>query len=78
MRGWYKDAVELPPPPARVSPATMMAEREDLYRHVPPPEDPIPVEDLPFLVDDDIPEDKEIAWAVRKLFLNRSGSLSGM
>ena len=33
---------------------------------------------FPFLVDDSIPEDEEIAWAVLRLCLNRSGSPSGM
>ena len=53
---------------------------EDLYCHVPPPVDPIPVGDhpFPFLVDDNILEDEEISWAVRRLCLNRSGGPSGM
>ena len=62
MRGWYKDAVDRPPPPSRVALTTMTAKREELYRHAPPPGDPIPVGDLPFLVDDEILEDEEIIW----------------
>ena len=60
MQGWYKDAVDHPPPLARVALATMTAEREDLYRHVPSSGEPIPVEDppFPFLVNDSIPEDE--------------------
>ena len=61
MQGWYKDAIEHPPPPSIVSLAKMTGEREELYRHVPSPGEPIPVGDLTFLVDDDIPEDEEIA-----------------
>ena len=38
----------------------------------------MPVGDLPFLVDDDIPEDEDIAWAVCRLCLNRSVGPSGM
>ena len=45
----------------------MTLEMEDLYRHVPPLVDPIPVGDLPFLVNDIIPEDEEITWAVRRI-----------
>ena len=66
------------PPAARVALATTTAEREDIYRHVPPPGETIPVGDFCFFVDDDIPEDEEIAWAVHRLCLNRSGGSSGM
>ena len=45
MRGWYKDAVDHPPPPARVDVSTMTTEREEIYRHVPSPGEPIPVGD---------------------------------
>ena len=48
-----------------------------LYK-VPFPEDPIPVRDLSFLVDYDIPEDEDITWAVRRLCLNCLGRPSGM
>ena len=34
--------------------------------------------DLPFSVVDEIPEDEDIDWEVRRLHLNRSGGLSGM
>ena len=70
--------MDRPPPPARVAIATMTAERVELYRHVPPLGQPIPVGVQPFLVDDSILEDEEIAWAVRRLRLNRSGDQSGM
>ena len=72
------DAVDRPPPPAIVDVATMKAERVKLYRRVPPMGQPIPVGVQPFVVDDSIPEDKEIAWAVRRLRLNRSDSQLGM
>ena len=58
----------------------MIVEREELYRHVPSPVEPIPTEDppFPFSVDDSIPEYEEISWSVRRLCLNRSGIPSGM
>ena len=56
----------------------MTAEREEICRHVPPLGEPIPVGDLPLLVDDYIPEDEEIAWAVCRLLLNCLGGPSGM
>ena len=55
MRGRYKAAVDFCPPPSRVALAKITAKREDLYQHVPLPGDPIPVGDILFLVDDEIP-----------------------
>ena len=55
MRGWYKAAVNRPPPPARVDLATMTKEREELYWQVLLSGDPIPVGELPLLVDYGIP-----------------------
>ena len=40
--------------------------------------DPIPVGDLPLLVDYEIPEDEEISWEVRRIFLNHLEGLSVM
>ena len=59
------------PPPYRVAIATMTEERVELYRHVPPPGQPIHVEVHPFMVEDSILEEEDIAWAVRRLHLNR-------
>ena len=58
----------------------MTVEREEIYRHVPSPADPIPMGEttFPFFVDDSIPEDEEIDWSVRRLCLNCSGGSSGM
>ena len=74
MREWYRAAVDCTPTPARVALATMTVERGELYRNVPPPGDPIPVREIPFLVDDYIPGYEDTAWAVRRLRLNRMGS----
>ena len=72
MRVWYKDAVDRPPPPSILAPAKMTSEREDLYRNFRPPVELIPLRKPPFhlLVDDSIPEDEDIDWAVRRLRLN--------
>ena len=78
MRGCYKDALDRPPPPAKVSLATMISEREELYRNFPSPGETIPVRYLPFSVDAGIPENEDISWAVRKLRLNRLGGPSGI
>ena len=55
IQGWYKATVECAPLSHRVALATIMAEREELYRNIPPLGEPIPVEDLPLMVDDYIP-----------------------
>ena len=78
MWGCYKAAVDRPPPPSRVDLSTMTAERGEIYQNVPLPGYPIPVGDLPFLVDDDISEDEEITWALCRLCLNRFGGPSGI
>ena len=48
-----------------------------MYRYVPLPGKPIPVGVQPFLVDESIPEDKEIACYVRRICLNRLGGPLG-
>ena len=68
--------MDRPLPPDRVIITTIMAERVEIYWHVTPPVQPIPVGLHPFLVDDSIPEYEEIAWAVRRLRLNSSGGPS--
>ena len=55
MRVWYKYTLDRPPPPARVDLATMTKEREELYWQVLLSGDPIPVGELPLLVDYGIP-----------------------
>ena len=62
MRGWYKDAVDHPPPPSRVTIYHMMAEWVELYRHVPFSGQPIPVVVTPLHIDKLVPKDKEITW----------------
>ena len=62
MCEWYKESVDRHSPPARVALATILAEREELYRHVPLPGEPIPVEEplFPLSVDDSILENEYI------------------
>ena len=44
-----------------------------MYSRVPPPGDSIPVEIEPFEVEDGVPDEGEIKWAVKRLRNNRSG-----
>ena len=78
MRGWYRDALDCPPPPARVSIATMTVERVEMFWHIPMLGHPITVGVQLFPVEKSIPEEEDIAWLVRRLLLNCSGSLPGM
>ena len=74
IQGWYKATVDCGPPPARVTLARITAERVTLYSSVPPPGENIPVIIQLFLVDDSVPEEGEIEWAVKRLCNNRSGA----
>ena len=53
-------------------------ERVALYSRVPPPGDSIPVEIELFEVEDGVPDEGEIEWAVKRLRNNRSGWPSQM
>ena len=78
IKGWYKAAVDCAPPPARVTLEQITAERVALYSYVPPPGENIPISIRPFLVDESVPEEDEIEWAVKRLCNNRSRGPSGM
>ena len=67
-----------PLPPVRVAIANMKADQVNLYCQVPSLGQPIPVGVYPLLMEYSILEDKEISWAVRRLFLNRLGGPSVM
>ena len=59
-KGWYRSAVDCAPPPARVTLEWITAERMDLYHHVPPPGENIPVSVEPFQVEYSVPTKDEI------------------
>ena len=72
MKGWYKDAVNRAPPPARATLERITAERVELYSQVPSPGDNILVTVNPSEIDDSVPTEDEIAEAFTKLQRNRS------
>ena len=79
LLGWSKAAVDRAPPPARATLKGVTAERVALYSRVPPPPgDNIPVTIEPFAVEDGVPEEEEIEWAVKRLQNNRAGGPSRM
>ena len=55
-----------------------MAERVELYSYVPPPGANIPISVEPFPVDDSVPTEDKIEWAVKQLQNQHSGGPSGM
>ena len=78
MKGWYKAEVNRAPPTARETLERITAERVEMNSYVPPPGENIPVTVTPLDVDDLVPNEDEIAEAVKKLRRNRSGGASGM
>ena len=61
-----------PPPPSRVTIERMAVDSVDLYRHMPPPGQTILVDMTPLPVKYSVTVKDEIAWAVRRICLNRS------
>ena len=78
LQGWYKAAVDRAPPPARATLKRVTAEWVALYSRVPPTGYSIPVNIEPFAVEDGVPEEGEIEWAVKCQQNNRAGGLSRM
>ena len=70
--------VDRDPPPARVKLERITAERVDLYRYVPPPGSNIPIYVEPFPVEDSVPTEDKIEWAVKRIQNHRSGWNSRM
>ena len=67
MKGWYKAAFDRAPPPDQVTLKRITAERVDLYCQVPPPGENIPVSVQTFQVEDSVPIEDNIEWAVRNI-----------
>ena len=73
LQRWYKAAVDRAPPPARAMLKRVTAERVTLYSWIPPPGNTIPVTMEPLAVEDGVPTEAEIEWAVKCLRNNRAG-----
>ena len=73
MKGWYRAVVDCALPPTWGTLKQITAERVNLYRYMPSPGDNIPVfiELLP--VDDSLPMEDEIKWAVTRPQNHHSG-----
>ena len=78
IKGWYRDSVNRMPPPAQVTLDWIMAERLDIYCHVPSPGGNIPVSVETFQVEESVPTEDKIEWLVKRLINHRSGGPSGI
>ena len=77
LKGWYTTALGRPPKPCHNSMDKQTVEREELYRKVFPPGDPIPINVGTFDLDDSIPEDAEIRVVVAGSAMTELGETSG-
>ena len=75
---WYRAAEDRALKPCYESMAKQTAEREELYRKVIPPGDPIPINVDPYEVQDEVPGDMEIRAKVKDLRNGRAGGASKM
>ena len=78
IKGLYWSAVDRSPPPAWVTLKQITAERVDIYSYVPPQGENIPISVEPFPVDNSVPTEDEIEWAVKRLRNHHSRGPSGM
>jgi hypothetical protein len=77
LKGWYTAASDRLPKPCHASMDKQTAEIVELYRKVPPPGDPIPINVEPFDLDDSIPEDAAIREVVAGLKMAELGEVAG-
>ena len=65
IKEWYKAVVDRATPPARVTLERITAERVELYSYVSPPGTNIPISVEPLPVDDLLPTEEDIEWALK-------------
>ena len=78
MKGWCKVVAGCALPPARLTIKWITAERVALHNHIPPQGENIPISVDHFPLDDSVPMEDDIKWAVRRLRDNCSSSPSGI
>ena len=76
MKGWYKIMAGRTLPPARLTIERVTEERAALHHHIPPPGKNIPISIYPFPLDESVPMEDDIEWAVQKMRDKRSGGPS--
>jgi hypothetical protein len=78
LQSWYKHAGDRPPRPTRLDIRKVTNEYKELYQRNPPIEDPIDAHVAPFSINDDIPDNSEIATAIRQLKNGKAPGPSGL
>lgn len=78
FKGWYKHAGDRPSKPSRMDMAQVTNEFHDLYQKRTPPGEPIPILVSPFDVNDQVPDEKEIEEAVRRMRRGKAPGPSGL
>jgi hypothetical protein len=79
LKHWYKHASDRPPKPTRLDLQTISNEYRTLYSQIQPPDEPLNIHiPAPYDIDDTIPDEKEIATAVRQLKNGRVPGPSGI
>ena len=78
IKGWYRATVDYALPSTWVTLEWIMADWVELYSYVPPPVANIPIYVEPFPVDNLVPTEDEIQWAVKRLRNHRSRGPPGM
>ena len=77
-RAWYRQAEDRPPKPSHQELATVSEEYANLYTESTPHGEPVPVIVAPFDVPDTVPNEAEIAEAVRRLRRGKAPGPSGL
>ena len=78
MKGWYWSAVNCAMLSAWVTLEQITEEKVDLYSYVPPPGENIPISVDTFTVEDSVPTEYNIEWAVKQIRNHCSGGTSRM
>ena len=78
MRGWYQEAANHAPPPAQVTLERITAERDELYRAVPPPGETIPISMPPSPIGDFVPiEEGKMLGSEERDIATKEGTADG-
>ena len=78
MKGWFREAGDRPPKPCHETTVTQTTEKVKLYRKVPPPGDPIPINVETKEVEDVCPGNVELRNVVRGLRNGCAGGTTGI
>ena len=78
MRGWYREEVDHALPPAQITLKRITVDHKKLYCAVPPSGETIPTSVPPSKIEDSVPTEEEVKWAVQRLWGHWLGGPSRM